>query len=167
MTIVLLLLAIFPLYQLYALNNTKVQSFMIEKVSMDKSLLFVIDGEIVVANPSAIPVTIKQIDYTGIIENEAVFNGTLKGQTVPAGGNVSFQFSQEIDWVPDSDTAVAIVSGKSITLTIHVKPQASYLYLFTLTGKKEINIEISKLLKPYIEKQIANVNKLLTSLLKS
>ncbi|MBI5073486.1 hypothetical protein HZA99_06740 [Candidatus Woesearchaeota archaeon] len=163
--IIFILLLAFPLYQLSALNSVGISSFQIDKIAMDKSLLFSIQGKIMITNPSHIPATIREIPYVGYIDDVSVFNGTLSGQTIPASGTAAFAFDQEIDWVPDPTTALAILNGKNVTLTIHTSPKAAYLSVFTLSSEKEISFSISDMIKPYIREQIASMSSLIGSLL--
>ncbi len=156
-SIIVLLLA-FPLYQLYALNNVEMQSLQFSGISLDNRLHLVVSGSGNVYNPAIIPVTVKKIEYTVYFENEEIMNGTIAGKKIPAHTAESFPFEQTIDWVPDVDTALKITSGKNVTATIFVNADVSYLYFFTITGKKQQDIEIGKILKPVIQKQIAAVS---------
>ncbi len=163
--IVFVLVLAFPIYQLSALNSVGISSYEIDKIAMDKSLLFSVEGKIFVTNPSLIPVTIREIPYVGYIDEVEVFNGTLDGQKIPASGTAAFAFDQEIDWVPDTTTALAILNGKNVTLTIHAAPEAAYLSLFTISSQKDITFSISDMIRPYIREQIASVSSLIGGLL--
>ncbi len=153
--VTLFVLSIFPIYQLLALNNIQIQNFTIENFGMNNHLLFTVQGTGQLYNPSVIPVTIKEITYVGAIKNETVFEGTIAGMTIGAGEKVEFPFSEEIDWVPDQETVKEILAGENVTLIIHTKSRASYLYFFTLTGEKEVNISLTEQVKPYVEEQVA------------
>lgn len=158
--IILFLALLFPLYQLWVLNSTEITAFHIDEISMNKNLLFVVDGSVIVQNPSLLAVTVRQVSYTGFIAGEQVFTGELPGQTIPAQGNATFFFSQEIDWVPDTETALAILDGEDVTVTIHLEPQAAYLYFFTLHSEEEITFSLTDLIAPYIREQIATLSSL-------
>lgn len=160
-----ILLLAFPLYQLSVLNSVGISSYEIDNVSMNRNLLFAIQGKIIATNPSHLPVTIRKIPYIGYIDDIEVFNGTLDGQTIPASGTAVFTFDQEIDWVPDTTTALAILNGKNVTVTIHASPEAAYLSVFTLSSEKEVSFSISDMIKPYIREQIASVSSLIGSLM--
>lgn len=162
--IITLLLLTFPFYQLYALNNVEMESYDIEQITMNQNLLFVIDGSITLSNPSYIPVTVREIPYVGYIDQKEVFRGSLTGQTIPAGTNATFPFNQEIDWVPDTQTALAILQGEEVTVTIHAKPAASYFILFTIHSEKEVSFDIAEMIQPYVQEQIASMSSLLSKL---
>lgn len=163
--LILLLLA-FPLYQLFALNSVEIKTITIDNFGMNSNLFFTIDGSVEAYNPSFIPVTIKKIDYEGYIEEEKVLEGTLEGQIIPAEATATFPFDEEIEWAPTPDTALAIIDGSNLTLTLKMNPQVSYLYLFTITGEKEADINIAALLKPYVQQQIAALNEMVLGFLK-
>lgn len=124
---------------------------------MNSKLLFTVDGTGELYNPSEIPVTIKEIKYIGRIKNETVFQGTIAGMTIGAGEKVEFPFNEEIDWVPDKETVQEILAGQNVTLIIHTEADASYLYFFTVTGGKEVEISITELVEPYVEAQVASL----------
>lgn len=163
--LVIPLLLIFPIYQLFALNSVEIKTITIENFGMNRNLFFTIDGTVEAYNPTLIPVTIKKIDYEGYIENEKVLEGSLEGQTIPAKAIATFSFGEEIEWAPTPDTALAIIDGKNLTLSLKMSAEASYLYFFTIRGNKEADIDIAALLKPYVQKQIAEVNEFLTRFL--
>ncbi len=129
---------------------------------MNRNLLFTIDGQVTAKNPHAISVTIRKISYKGYIDNEIVFTGELAGQTIPPKGNATFFFSQEINWVPDKDTAIAIMEGNDVVLTVFIEPEAAYLYFFTITGEKELHFNIADYLVPYIREQLASLSSIIT-----
>jgi len=156
--ITLIILALFPLYQLHALNGIEMQSFAITKVSLNKNLQFFVEGSGELYNPSLIPVTIKEIRYEAYVNNEQMMNGTISGKTIPAQSAESFIFSQQIDWVPDIDTALQITAGKNVTMTIQTEADVSYLSIFTITGKKQTTINIGRILRPVLEKQITAIS---------
>ena len=160
-SIVSVLILLFPLYQLYALNNVGISSYEINNIAMDKTLLFTVQGKIFVTNPSLISVTIREVPYVGYIDGQEVFSGSLDGQHIAAGTTAAFAFDQEIDWVPDTATALAVLNGKNITVTIHVEPQVAYLSFFTLHSEKEISFSISDMIKPYIQQQIASISSMI------
>ena len=164
-SIVSFLILLFPIYQLYALNSVGISSYQIDNVAMDKSLLFTVQGKIFVTNPSLISVTIREVPYVGYIDGEEVFSGSLDGQHIAAGTTAAFAFDQEIDWVPDTTTALAVLNGKNITITIHVEPQAAYLSFFTLHSEKDISFSISEMIRPYIQQQVASISSLIGKLL--
>ncbi len=163
--IVSILLVAFSLYQLSALSSVEISSYHIDKITMDKSLLFSVQGKIIVANPSHIPVTIREIPYVGFIDSVEVFNGTIPGQIIPASRTAAFNFDQEIDWVPDTTTALAILNGKNVTLKIHATPEAVYLSVFTLSSEKDISFSISDMIRPYIQQQITSLSTMIGKLL--
>jgi hypothetical protein len=153
--VTIFMLSIFPIYQLFALNNIQIQSFTVDNFGMNNKLLFTVDGTGTLYNPSEISVTIKEINYIGTIKNEAVFEGTIPGMTIGAGESVEFPFSEEIDWVPDKETVEEVLAGQNVTLVLHTEAHASYLYFFTVTGEKDVEISITKVVKPYVEAQVA------------
>lgn len=162
--ITILILA-FPLYQLYALNTLVIQNFTIEYLSINHRLEFVLEGSFEIYNPHTIPLTIKQIEYIGAIKEEQLFEGAIQGATIPAKQAVSFSFNQTIDWVPDQETMLEILEGKEVPLHLEAEVDASFLYLFTMTGKKEISFDVADLLKPYVEEQIKAITGKVTSFL--
>lgn len=161
---IILLLSIFPFYQLYALNSIEMQDFKITEVGMNRNLQFTIEAEGTVSNPSAIPVTIKEIQYTGTIKEETVLEGTIETIKIPAGETAVFSLNDEIEWVPDQETMVQIAAGKNVTLDIGIDADAAYLYFFTVTGHTETSINLGKLVRPYVEEQMAKVTKTLAAL---
>ncbi|MBI5001846.1 hypothetical protein HZC31_00510 [Candidatus Woesearchaeota archaeon] len=161
---VIFLVLLFPIYQLYALNSVEMQDFEITEVGMNRNLQFTIEGEGVLSNPSAIPVTIKEIRYVGTIKEETVLEGTIETIKIPAGETATFSLNDEIEWVPDQETMVLIVAGKNVTMDIKVDADASYLAFFTLTGHTEKSINIGKLARPYVEAQMAKVTDTLDAL---
>ncbi len=162
---VLILLTLFPLYQLYAISLVEIQSLKIEKITLDHSLQFILVGTAEVYNPSLVPVTIKQFAYTGIIKNEKVLEGARDAMTIPARESVTLPFTAEMTWVPDTETALDILAGKKVTLTLKIEAEASYLYFFTITGTKKVEISLSTFLKPYVEEQLATITKKLSAFL--
>ena len=161
--IFIIVLSLFPLYQLYALNNVALQNTKIESFTMNRYLQFEIQGTAELYNPSLIPITINNIYYSGSIKDQEVFEGTMTGMTIRAGEAVQFPFAEEIDWVPDQETVVEILQGKNVTLIINTKTHVSYLYLLTLTGEKEINIPLTTVVRPYVEEQVAVVSEFLVT----
>ena len=161
------ILSIFPIYQLIALNNVAIQNFTIKDFGMNSRLLFTVEGAGELYNPGMIPVTIREINYIGTIKNETVFEGAIAGMTIPAGEAVEFPFSEEIDWVPDAGTVQEILAGQNVTLVIYTEADVSYLYFFTVTGEKEIELSITQLVKPYVEAQVAALSEKLLRMLLS
>lgn len=160
----ILLLSIFPLYQLYALNSIEMQDFQITEVSMNRNLQFTIKGEGTLYNPSLIPLVIRQIQYVGTIKDEVVLEGTIKTVKISAQKTATFSLNDEIKWVPDQETMMLIAAGKNVTMNIVIDADASYLYLFTVKSHKETSINIGKLARPYVEAQMTKVTETLTAL---
>ncbi len=160
-----LLILLFPLYQLYALNSVGISSYQLDNIAMDKILLFTVQGKIFVTNPSLISVTIREIPYIGYIDGQEVFSGSLDGQRIAAGATTAFAFDQEIDWVPDTATALAVLNGKNVTLVIHAAPEAAYLSVFTLHSERDISFSISEMIRPYIQQQIASISSMIGNFL--
>jgi LEA14-like dessication related protein len=156
--IILACIAVVPIYQLYALNSVEFQSFSIQQISLDNNLHFVVQGSGILYNPTYIPVTIKEVKYSAYLENEEIMNGTIMGKTISSHSEESFPFEQTIDWVPDVETALTITAGKNVTMTISTQADVSYLYFFTITGKKQTTIEVGRILKPLIGKQISAIS---------
>ena len=163
-SVIILLLSIFPLYQLYVLNSVEMQDFEITEVGMNRNLQFTIEGIGTLSNPSAIPVTIREIRYVGTIKEETVLEGTIGTIKIPAGGTANFSLSDEIEWVPDQETMVLIAAGKNVTMDMVIDADASYLYFFTVTGHTETSINIGKLARPYVEAQMARLTDTLAAL---
>ena len=161
---VIFLVLLFPLYQLYALNEVEMQDFKITEVGMNRNLQFTIEGTGTIYNPALIPVTIKEIRYVGTIKEETVLEGTIETIKIPAGGTANFSLSDEIDWVPDQETMVLIAAGKNVTMEIVIDADAAYLYFFTVTGHQETSMNIGKLARPYVEAQMAKVTNTLAAL---
>lgn len=140
------------------------QDFQITEVGMNRNLQFTIQGVGTVYNPSAIPVTIKEIRYTGTIKEETVLEGTIEAIKIPAGGTATFSLDDEIEWVPNQETMVLITAGKNVTMDIIIDADAAYLSLFTVTGHTETSINLGKLARPYVEAQMAKVTNTLAAL---
>ncbi len=156
--IIALIILAFPLYQLYALNAIEIQSFAISKVSLSNNLQFFVEGSGELYNPSLIPVTIKEIRYEAYVNNGLIMNGAIKGKTIPAKSAELFIFSQQIEWIPDIDTALQITAGKNVTMTIKTEADVSYLSLFAITRKKQATIDIGRIIRPVLEEQIAAIS---------
>ncbi len=131
---------------------------------MNRNLQFTIEGEGTVYNPSAIPVTIREIRYAGTIKEETVLEGTIETIKIPTGETATFSLNDEIEWVPDQETMVLIAAGKNVTMEITIDADASYLYFFTVTGHTETSINIGKLARPYVEEQMKKVTTTLAAL---
>ena len=140
------------------------QDFEITEVGMNRNLQFTIEGIGTLSNPSAIPVTIREIRYVGTIKEETVLEGTIGTIKIPAGGTANFSLSDEIEWVPDQETMVLIAAGKNVTMDMVIDADASYLYFFTVTGHTETSINIGKLARPYVEAQMARLTDTLAAL---
>ncbi|MEK6867529.1 MAG: hypothetical protein AABX98_01775 [Nanoarchaeota archaeon] len=164
--VTIFLVSIFPIYQLLALNNIQIQNFTIDNFGMNRKLLFTVEGTGELYNPGIIPVTIKEIRYIGTIKEEIVLEGTIETINIPAGETATFSLNEEIDWVPDAATVEEILAGQNVTLVIQTEADASYLYFFTVTGEKDVEISITRLLKPYVEEQVAALSEKLLSFLK-
>jgi LEA14-like dessication related protein len=158
LSIFIILILAFPFYQLYSLNSVEFQSFSVQEISLNSRLYFVVNAAAKLYNPSYIPVEIKEIRYVAYIQSEEIMNGTIAGSTIPSKSSESFAFEQTINWVPDIETAMAITQGKNVTMTISTEADVSYLYFFTITGKKQSTIEISRILKPVLDRQITAIS---------
>ncbi|MFA6888743.1 MAG: hypothetical protein WC254_04580 [Candidatus Woesearchaeota archaeon] len=155
---VIILLALFPVYQLYALHAIEMQSFTITDISLSNNLQFIVNGSSELYNPSLIPVTIKEIRYEAYIGDEQILNGTVTGKKIPARSGESFTFNQQIEWIPDIETALDITAGKNVTMIIKGETDVSYLSIFTITGNQEKVIDISKIIKPVLNNQIVAIS---------
>lgn len=162
---IIILLFIPPLYQLYALNTLLIQNVTIEHISINHRLEFVLEGRFEIYNPHSIPLTIKKIKYTASIKEEQLFAGTIDGATIPAKQSTSFSFNQTFAWVPDQETMQDILRGEEVSLDLEAEVDASFLYLFTITGKKELPVDVADLLKPYVEEQLRSLTKKLSAFL--
>ncbi|PIN78252.1 hypothetical protein COV16_06140 [Candidatus Woesearchaeota archaeon CG10_big_fil_rev_8_21_14_0_10_34_8] len=163
--IIIIILLAYPLYNLYALNNVEIQNFTIESIGMNNQLQFEVGGSLNVYNPNLISVTIKQIEYVGYIKGERVLSGTFQGNKIPAKESMPLQFTNTIEWVPDEETIHEIIAGEEVIMTIDVKADASYLNLFTVSGNKEIDINITKMVQPYVKQQIESITSKIADLL--
>lgn len=163
--IIFILLFIPPFYQLYALNTLLIQNVTIEHISVNPRLEFVLEASFEIYNPHSIPLTIKKIDYTASIKEEQLFSGTIVGATIPAKQTISFSFNQTFAWVPDQETMQDILRGEEVSLDLEAEVDASFLYLFTITGKKEFPVDVGDLLRPYVEEQITALTKKLSAFL--
>jgi LEA14-like dessication related protein len=161
---VIILLLVFPLYQLYALNSTTIQNFQIHHIEMNNRLQFEVEGSFDVYNPSFISITVKEVTYSATIDNEEVFVGTLQPGTITSKTATEQTFIHTIDWVPDEATVQDILNDEDIILVIETDAKGSYLYFFTLSGEKTIEINITQMVKPYVEEMVNSLTKLLAGL---
>jgi LEA14-like dessication related protein len=162
--IIILLLAIFPLYQLYALNQISIQNFQIHQIEMNNRLQFEVEGSLELYNPSAIPVTLRDITYIATINGEEVFSGVIEGTTIAAKEATPTSFTHIIDWVPEEDTIQEILAGEDIIMIIDTEARVSYLYFFTVTGEKSIKINITNMVKPYIQQLVDSFSAMILGL---
>jgi hypothetical protein len=132
---------------------------------MNNRLQFEVEGSLELYNPSAIPLTIREVTYTATIYGEEVFSGTIAGTSIEAGEASPTSFIHTIDWVPEEETIKEILAGEDVIMVIETEASASYLYFFTVTGEKTININITNMIKPYVEEMMTSITSMLTGLI--
>ncbi len=162
---IIILLLIFPIYQLYALNAVSVQNFQIQRMMLNNHLQFEVEGSLELYNPSTIPITIKEIMYTATIDNEEVFNGTIAATTIASMASYPITFKHTINWIPNEETLQNILAGEDVTMVIETRASSAYLMVFTLKREKTIKINITQMIRPSIEEYMRSVTKMLAGLI--
>ncbi len=164
--LVVLIITFFA-YSAYALNSVQVQDFNLNNIGTNKQMDFVIEGDVVVHNPSLLTAKITSINYTVVLEktDEIIFQGDIDGKDIPAGETVNLEFESVSDWVPSATTASGMLKSEKIYIVIIADVNAKLIF-FDVSSQMQTKMDIAPMVKPLIQQQIQNVLSTLGGLLK-
>ena len=150
----LLLLSIYPILYLTALNNVAIENVVISKLSFGQQGL-TLEGTLEFSNPGLVDVTLDKIAYQFILNNtkEQLGSGEIQGTLIPAKGNAELPFKKVIDWKPGIDDAVALLKAKKVILTIQGTASAKFLGR-TFSSPFTMHINVNAYLQQYVQQQM-------------
>lgn len=150
---VLMLLSLYPLLYLIALNKVIIEDVVISRLIFEKEGL-VLEGTLLFHNPGIVSVIIDRIEYAFLLNNtgEELGTGTIAGTTIPAGGTAELPFKKIVDWQPSLDTALELLKAKKVILTTKGTVQAKFLGM-RFSSPFVMHLDVKAHLLQYVQQQ--------------
>jgi hypothetical protein len=142
-------------YKLYALNSMYGENVALKDFSMGDNFQLQLSLAFDVVNPSALDNKINGVAYRAyLVEyDEELFSGTLHGAIIPSGESRTFIVNEQLDWVPDVPTALAMLDKNTLTLEFTTVTDVDYFGM-DISSEKKVVIDIAKYVKPLIQQQV-------------
>ncbi len=125
--VLLVLLGAIGGYYFHALKNVRMEGMDITDISIGDGAGIMLEGDMQLHNPSALPLDIEEIDYDITLEGKHIGSGRIHGDRIPSGRRATMLFEQSIDLAESVTDAVALAGKDRIIVMMRGTITMSFL----------------------------------------